>query len=676
MNSLKIFARIRIYIFILLISGLCFFSGCRALETERKPLAKVTTFAGLGKEFGEPFGVAVSKSGDVYVSDGDVGVIRKITPSGAMSVFSEGHDTPSQIAFDANGDLFVADSGAHIIKKIKSNGEIEIVAGIAGQSGFQDGDAKTALFNAPIGIAVRENKIYVADTYNDRIRVIENGNVLTIAGGEQGFADAIGNAARFDTPCGIAVTADGKLIIADSVNKRIRVVEPSGAVSTLAGSGNVNLKDGLALDAEFVHPTGVSINDSGDVIVTDGNAIRVIRRLFLPIIETISGTERGFSDGNMRTARFNRPSGTATDAAGNIYVADSENQVLRVFTGEEIGKEITEAERKNLRYTAKEFRTLATPRWTYDPPEARRDVAGTLGELRGEVNEQNKQVWFHNGLDIAGNYGETARFIRDEKVLKPVAAENFNTLRELVRMPTIGYIHIRLGRDKDNRIFNDKRFQFSFDDARKLKNVRIPRGSKFTAGEPIGTLNAFNHVHLIAGRVGAEMNALDALVFPNISDSVAPVIEKVSLFDENWREIETQSANARINLSSKTRLIVRAFDQMDGNNSRRRLGVYRLGYQILRTDKTPLDETLWTISFERMPDERAVRHVYAQGSQSGYTPETIFNYIVSNKVDGDGFKEDFFDAASMEKGAYVLRVFAADFFGNTASKDISFEVIK
>ena len=243
-------------------------------------------------------------------------------------------------------------------------------------------------------------------------------------------------------------------------------------------------------------------------------------------------------------------------------------------------------------------------------------------------------------------------------------------------MPTVGYIHIRLGRDKDNKIFDDRRFLFSRDENGKLNGVRIPRGAKFTAGEALGTLNSFNHVHLIAGRTGAEMNALDAFVFPNISDSIAPVIEKVSFFDENWREFETQSENRRISLKDKTRVVVRAFDQMNGNRANRKLGVYKLGFQILGDDKTALDETNWTISFDRMPDEQAVRFVYAPGSQSGYTPETIFNYIVSNEASGDFFKENFFDASSMENGNYVLRVFAADFFGNTTSKDTNFEVYK
>ncbi len=120
------------------------------------------------------------------------------------------------------------------------------------------------------------------------------------------------------------------------------------------------------------------------------------------------------------------------------------------------------------------------------------------------------------------------------------------------------------------------------------------------------------------------MNALDALVFPNISDTIAPMIEKVLLFDENWREIETPGSNQRIKLAGKTRIVARAFDQMNGNGGNRKLGIYRLGFQILRADKTPVSDVVWTISFERLPDADAVKLVYAPGSQSGYAPQTFF----------------------------------------------------
>ncbi len=201
----------------------------------------------------------------------------------------------------------------------------------------------------------------------------------------------------------------------------------------------------------------------------------------------------------------------------------------------------------------------------------------------------------------------------------------------------------------------------------------MPRGAKFQAGEAIGTLNAYNHVHLIAGRSVAEMNALDALILPGIADSIAPTIDKVSLFDERWQAVsETQTANSRIKLNGKTRVVVRAYDRMDGNAERRRLGVYKVGYQILKADETPVSAINWTIIFDRLPDANAVKFVYATGSKSGATGETIFNYIATNRVEGDDFREDFFDANNLESGDYILKVFAADFFGNTTSKQINF----
>lgn len=652
------------------------FSACQKSVEERKPFTKVKTFAGINEKFGEPFGVAV-KAGEIYLSDGEQGKIWRIDKSGAMQIFTDKLDTPSQIAFDKNGDLIVADAGTHTIKKIKFSGEIETLAGVENQTGFADGAANSALFNAPVGVAVSENKIFVADTYNDKIRVIENGQVATVAGSLQGFADGSGTVVKFDTPSGLAISNDGRILVADTGNRRIRVVETSGETWTLSGNGNSNWKDGRLSEAEFVQPVAVTVSDSGAILVADGNAIRAIGARSFPLVETISNDRRGFADGALSKARFNRPSGLAFDERGNLFVADSENQVLRAFTGEAIGKEISEEEIKARRFSPEQFRALSPPRWTFEPPDARRDVAGTIGEIRGEISDDpEKGVWFHNGFDIAGSFGETAKFIRDGKVLQIVAAEGFGGLRERLRLPTLGYIHIRLGRDRGEKPFDDRRFQFSRDETGKLTNIRVPRGAKFKAGESVGTLNAFNHVHLIAGRTGAEMNALAALEFPNISDKITPVIEKVTLFGENWTPFETDGANSRISLSGKTRIVARAFDRMDGNGANRKLGIYKLGYQILREDRSPLSETKWTISFDRTPDEAAVKFVYARGSQSGYTPETVFNYIVTNEISGDYFRENFLDAAQMENGNYILRVSAADFFGNTASEDINFEVKK
>ena len=170
------------------------------------------------------------------------------------------------------------------------------------------------------------------------------------------------------------------------------------------------------------------------------------------------------------------------------------------------------------------------------------------------------------------------------------------------------------------------------------------------------------------------MNALDALTLPGVSDKTPPVIEEVSLFDENWAPLETEPASKRIKLAGKIRIVVRAFDRMDGNPERRRLGVSRLGYQVLRKDLAPVAEIDWNINFDRNPDPAAARFAYAQGSRSGATGETIFKYIVTNKISGDFFGESFLDTTALGNGEFVLRTFAADYFGNIISKDKSIEV--
>lgn len=649
----------------------CF--GCR--DREQRPFTNVRTLGTSNQQLGEPFGIAV-KGDEIYISDGDRGTI---TIGSADRIGEPGRSqerkifgTPSGMALGNDGHMLVADASTHSI--IRLDGSITPVAGLYNQPpGLVDGSVTDAKFNGPTGIAVGTNgKIFVADTYNDRIRMIENGRVTTLAGGDRGFAD--GSTAQFDTPLGLAMWGE-RLLVADAGNRRIRVVEPDGRVWTLAGNGGGDLVDGFPMQASFARPTAIAVSPDGAIYVADGNAIRVIGRRSFPYVETIAGgAGRGFRDGNPLTAKFNRPSGLAFDSEGRLLVADSDNGLIRIFDFEEPPTK-TESRRPKT-HTAEEFRTLQPPRWPYNPPDTKRDIAGTLGEIRGEIVDENSQVWFHNGLDIAGGYGETARFIRDEKVLNPISTENFGSLRELLRMPTIGYIHIRLGRDKDDRSFGDPRFIFSNDVAGKLHGVRIPRGAAFKAGEPIGTLNAMNHVHMIAGPTGTEMNALAALTLPNVSDSIAPTIQGVSVYSETWNEIETKAPASRIRLAGKTRIVVRAFDRMDGNPERRRLGVYRVGYQILNSDSSPHGEIDWTITFDRNPPWEAVRTVYATGSKSGATGETIFNYIVTNRLNANGFGEGFFDPASLGSGNHTVRVFAADFFGNQTYKDIPIEVIR
>jgi sugar lactone lactonase YvrE len=680
--------------------------SCTHTQALRPQFNAVRTLAGTTPDassarFGDPFGIAVAAGGTIYVSDGETGRIYQLAQDGAAKIVAENLNTPSAIAIAPDSTLVIADTGSHTIKRLETqSGRITVIAGIENRAGFADGNAADALFNGPVGVAVgKDGTIYVADTYNDRIRAIDvEGRVRTVAGGsEPGYADApSGVQSRFDTPCGIAVDMDGTLVVADTGNHRLRRVQPDGAVTTIAGTGAQASFDASLLNASFNEPTGVAIDEEGTIYVAEagGSGVRVCRFSLWPRVSTLVGrTNSGLLDGTLDDARLNRPSGLAFSPDGTLLVADTGNKLVRAILrqgstrGVELTREAVEAQRPK----ASEFRKQAPPRWPYEPPDKPREIAATFGEIRGEIRE-GEEAHFHNGLDVPGAYGETARVVRSEKILRPLAVEGVGGIRERIRFPNLGYIHLRIGRDKDNRAFADERFSLRRDAEGKVTGVRVRRGTRFNAGDAIGTLNNQNHVHLIAGPTGSEFNALAALELPGVKDTVAPVIEKdgVRLFDGNGKEFVAASATKeekRGEVSGKSltvrgdvRVVVRAYDQMDGNAARRRLGLYQLGYQVLDADGRPAQgfaEPRWTISFESLPDNdsRAVPVAYAEGSKAGATGETIFAYVVTNVVRDRSATEDFWHTSTLPEGDYILRVFAADFFGNKTTRDIAVRVV-
>ena len=682
------------------------FVSCVRTQPRPRQFNAVRTIAGAGggsansARFTDPFGIAVSLDGTIYVSDGETGRIWQLAADNAAKVIAENLNTPSGMALAPDGTLIVADTGSHTIKRIETqSGRVEIIAGVENRSGFADGNGPGTLFNGPVGIAVgRDGTIFVADTYNDRIRAIDaEGKVRTIAGGgEQGFKDALSGAdARFDTPCGIALDLDGTLVVADTGNRRLRRVGLDSAVSTIAGTGVQDSLDASLLSASFVEPIGVAIDDEGTIYVADagGSEVRVCRFSLWPRLSTLVGlTATGLSDGALDHARLNRPSGIAFSSDGTLLIADTGNRLVRAVMreGDSRGVELSREEIEALRPKASEFRAQAPPRWPYDPPDRPREIAATFGEIRGEIGEGN-EAHFHNGLDVPGAYGETARIVRSEKILRPLPVDDVGGVRERIRFPTLGYIHLRIGRDKDNHAFNDERFILRQDEAGRVTGVRVKRGTRFNAGDAIGTLNNQNHVHLIAGPTNSEFNALAALELPGVKDTVAPVIEKdgVQLFDSQGREFEASPATReekrgraalkQLTVSGDVRVVVRAYDQMDGNAQRRRLGLYQLGYQVFSATGLPAQgfaEPLMTISFESLPDDSgAVPVAYAEGSKAGATGETIFAYIVTNTVRDRAATENFWHTSSLPEGDYILRVFAADFFGNQTTRDLAVRVV-
>jgi sugar lactone lactonase YvrE len=664
------------------------------------PLSGVKTLAGAtantdGVRFDNPFGVAVAPDQSVFVSDGVRGVVWHLKAEGGAKVIAEGLNVPSAIALAPGGTLIVAETGAHIILRLDpKTGQSSLVAGVRGRAGYADGPGPTALFNGPIGVAVGpEGTVYVADTYNDRIRAVdpESQQVRTIAGGaEPGMIDAPqGSDARFDTPCGIAVGPDGALLVADTGNHRLRRVDPSGAVTTLAGTGEPGSIDGPPFAASFDQPVGLAVARDGTIYVTDarGSALRACRFGAVSGVETVAGfLGSGLVDGPLDQARLRAPSGVAVAGDGTIIIADTGNRLVRVLVGEERdrGSQLTSEAALALYPSAEEFRRSSdAPRWPYDPPERVRELAATFGEVRGELTPDNKAAYFHNGLDVPGAYGETARSIRAERIMLPLAVEDVGTTRERIRFPQLGYIHLRVGRDSSDRAIDDSRFQLRRDGDGRVVGVRVRRGERFAAGDALGTLNNQYHVHLIAGPSGGELNALAAIELPGVKDTVAPTIERngVRLFDREWRELgvaandgEKSAAGPRL-VGGDVRIVVRAYDQMNGNAARRRLGLYRLGYQVLNADGSPapgFEQPLTTISFETLPTNTFNAAVaYAEGSKSGATGETIFAYIVTNRVRDRQAAEGFWHASALAPGNYILRVFAEDFFGNRTTVDLS-----
>ncbi|MBI4661195.1 MAG: tandem-95 repeat protein [Verrucomicrobia bacterium] len=239
----------------------------------------------------------------------------------------------SGLAVDNAGNVIVADGDNHTIRKITPSGVVSTLAGSPGAPGSTDGTAASARFRFPRGVAVDSTgNIYVADTENHKIRKINVAlDVGTLAGsGVQGTIDGIGSAARFSRPEGIAVDAAGNVYVADTGVYAIRKVAPSGTVSTFATQSSFAAdKEGVVFTAT---PVALAVDGAGNLYVADrqNNAIRKINPE--GTVRTIGGgpvTTSGSTDGKGSAARFNQPGGVAVDSSGTVYVGDAQNNTIR-----------------------------------------------------------------------------------------------------------------------------------------------------------------------------------------------------------------------------------------------------------------------------------------------------------------------------------------------------------
>lgn len=240
---------------------------------------------------------------------------------------------PYDVTVDSIGNLYVADTGNQLIRKIAPGGLVSTLAGST--IGFADGQGAAAKFNGPSGLTVdNSGNVYVADCSNHRIRKIDpSGNVTTIVGsGAAGFYDAQGVQAQLSNPTGVCLDSAGNLYVADQGNHRIRKVDTSGNVTTVAGNGVLGAANGAALSATFNYPHDVAIDGSGNLFVADFHNF-MIRKISGGNVTTLAGNgSSGCADGTGAAAQFNWVYGFSIDAQGNIYFGDEWNQRVRKVT--------------------------------------------------------------------------------------------------------------------------------------------------------------------------------------------------------------------------------------------------------------------------------------------------------------------------------------------------------
>jgi streptogramin lyase len=657
----------------------------------------VTTIAGRGvpgtrdaawdvAEFSDPFAVAVGADGRVYVADaGDANRIRRIGPDGVVTLAGgsgEGHrdgrrglaafHTPSGLAIAPDGTLFVADTGTHTIRRVTADGDVTTVAG-AGAPGYLDGAGRASAFDGPMGLAYAPGgRLYVADAYNHRIRAIDaSGTVTTLAGtGVPGFADGPAATAQFDTPCGVAVAPDGSLYVADTGNGLVRRIDASGAVSTLP-----LVPDEPFGDTSIVRPIGIAAGRDGRLAVSDRRG-RVLQVMADGTARRLAGSLPGYRDGAGAIARFNSPAGVAIDARGAVVVADAGNYLVRRIAPP--GLADPDPPRSPLApapgFPTERLREHVLA-WPIDPQFAWHEVAGTMGEARGTA--ANGRERFHAGFDVQAEPGTVVRAVRAAKVDAPLAAHNYGDINESVSIGPFAYVHVRAGRDQRDVSLEPGRFDVHRPDPLGTPGrLVLRRGTRIALGDPIGTVNRFAHVHLNAGTPGREVNPL-SLGLAGFVDTVPPTIEPrgVALYDEEWTP-QALRYQGRTVVRGRIRIVVDAWDQVDGNEPRRRLGLYRLSYQVLGQGGSPLPayERPWTtVVFDRLPqDPGAAGLVYAEGTGiSVYgNRRTRFRYVATTRVvDGEAIDEPW-DTTALQPGPYTLIVTAADVAGNETRREV------
>ena len=296
---------------------------------------------GTGATLNQPVGITIDGNGDFFITEQGNHAVRKITAAGKVTTIAgngnsgkvngkgaaASFDHPAGIRSDKAGNLYIADYANNMIRKIDASEQVTTVAG-TGIQGFDNGPGSSATFRGPIDLVLNKaGEIFVADFANEILRKITTGGVVStfskiVVPGATGLPNA------FHFPSGLAIDANDNIFVVDQLNFMIQKITPLGNITTFAGSGTRGVVNAQGTKAGFYTPYQLTIDKNGNFYVTDMYQIRKIDKdvnvtLFAGV------TDHGSVNGAAAVSSFYTPIGIVTDQDGNVYVADTSNNLIR-----------------------------------------------------------------------------------------------------------------------------------------------------------------------------------------------------------------------------------------------------------------------------------------------------------------------------------------------------------
>ncbi|SEO36814.1 NHL repeat-containing protein [Mucilaginibacter gossypiicola] len=304
-------------------------------------VAGFTDGDGAGATLNQPVGITIDGNGDFFITEQGNHAVRKITAAGKVTTIAgngnsgkvngkgsaASFDHPAGIRADKAGNLYIADHANNLIRKIDASGNVTTMAG-TGAIGFDNGSALLASFTGPTDLVLNSaGDVFVSDYVNEAIRKISKGGVVSTFSSSliPGVDD---HSHGFHFPSGLTVDKNDNIYVVDQTAYTIKKITPSGIISVFAGNGLKGVIDGQGNKAGFFSPYMLTIDKNGTFYVTDGNQIRKIDKdvnvtLFAGV------TDHGSVNGAAAVSSFYTPIGIVTDQDGNVYVADTSNNLIR-----------------------------------------------------------------------------------------------------------------------------------------------------------------------------------------------------------------------------------------------------------------------------------------------------------------------------------------------------------